>query len=37
MTVTGVGARPARARELRTVVASSVLGTTIEWYDFLLY
>ncbi|OZM71607.1 MFS transporter [Amycolatopsis antarctica] len=24
-------------RELRTVVASSVIGTTVEWYDFFLY
>ena len=28
--------RPTRA-EIRTVVASSVLGTTVEWYDFFLY
>lgn len=26
-----------RRRRLRTVVAASVLGTTIEWYDFFLY
>ncbi|WP_020666040.1 MFS transporter [Amycolatopsis nigrescens] len=24
-------------RELRTVVASSIIGTTVEWYDFFLY
>ncbi|WP_020494806.1 MFS transporter [Sciscionella marina] len=24
-------------RQLRTVVASSVIGTTVEWYDFFLY
>lgn len=27
----------ARRRRLRTVVAASLLGTTIEWYDFFLY
>ncbi|MEC4764321.1 MFS transporter [Mycobacterium sherrisii] len=27
---------PTRA-EIRTVVASSILGTTVEWYDFFLY
>ncbi|WLP89848.1 MFS transporter [Gordonia sp. NB41Y] len=26
-----------RRRRLRTVVAASLLGTTIEWYDFFLY
>lgn len=30
----GEGVSP---RELRTVVASSVIGTTVEWYDFFLY
>jgi MFS family permease len=24
-------------KEVRTVVASSIVGTTIEWYDFFLY
>ncbi|WP_028921795.1 MFS transporter [Pseudonocardia acaciae] len=28
---------PAQRREVRMVVASSVVGTTIEWYDFFLY
>ncbi len=28
---------PARKPSVRTVVLASVLGTTIEWYDFLLY
>jgi MFS family permease len=27
----------ARRREARTVIASSYLGSTIEYYDFLLY
>ena len=27
----------ARRRRLRTVVAASLLGTTVEWYDFFLY
>lgn len=27
----------ARRKRLRTVVAASLLGTTIEWYDFFLY
>lgn len=26
-----------RQRRLRTVVAASLLGTTVEWYDFFLY
>lgn len=26
-----------RRKRLRTVVASSLLGTTVEWYDFFLY
>jgi MFS family permease len=26
-----------RRRRLRTVVAASLLGTTVEWYDFFLY
>ncbi|MBO0826652.1 MAG: MHS family MFS transporter [Streptosporangiales bacterium] len=37
MTSAEGAARPVSGRELRTVVASSVLGTTIEWYDFFLY
>lgn len=32
MTAAGVA-----RRQLRTVVASSVVGTTVEWYDFFLY
>jgi MFS family permease len=28
---------PATRRRLRTVVAASLLGTTVEWYDFFLY
>ncbi|OAK53071.1 MFS transporter [Rhodococcoides kyotonense] len=28
---------PARRKRLRTVVAASLLGTTVEWYDFFLY
>lgn len=28
--------RPTKA-EIRTVVASSIIGTTVEWYDFFLY
>jgi MFS family permease len=35
MTTTAVP-RPTKA-EIRTVVASSILGTTVEWYDFFLY
>src|SRR5208283_5924934 len=27
----------ARATEMRRVVISSVIGTTVEWYDFLIY
>jgi MFS family permease len=27
----------ARRKRLRTVVAASLLGTTVEWYDFFLY
>jgi len=27
----------ARASEMRRVVIASVIGTTIEWYDFLIY
>ncbi|SCK31932.1 Predicted arabinose efflux permease, MFS family [Streptomyces sp. WMMB 714] len=30
-------ARDAEPRKLRTVVLSSLLGTTVEWYDFFLY
>ena len=26
-----------RRKRLRTVVAASLLGTTVEWYDFFLY
>src|SRR5919201_6932097 len=26
-----------RRRRLRTVIAASLLGTTVEWYDFFLY
>ncbi|GAA4857603.1 MFS transporter [Saccharopolyspora rosea] len=29
--------RPVRQAEIRTVLVSSLLGTTIEWYDFFLY
>ncbi|HAQ59250.1 MAG TPA: MFS transporter [Microbacterium sp.] len=28
---------PATKKEVRTVIASSVVGTTVEWYDFFLY
>ncbi|NLU73118.1 MHS family MFS transporter [Streptomyces sp. HNM0575] len=28
---------PTQPRKLRTVVLSSLLGTTVEWYDFFLY
>jgi MHS family shikimate/dehydroshikimate transporter-like MFS transporter len=28
---------PAKASEIRRVVISSVLGTAVEWYDFLIY
>jgi metabolite-proton symporter len=35
MTSTAVP-RPTKT-EIRTVVASSILGTTVEWYDFFLY
>jgi MFS family permease len=28
---------PQRRRRLRTVIAASLLGTTVEWYDFFLY
>ncbi|WP_448316746.1 MFS transporter, partial [Streptomyces sp. CO7] len=30
-------ADPGERRRLRTVVAASLLGTTMEWYDFFLY
>ena len=26
-----------QAASMRTVVAASAIGTTIEWYDFLIY
>ena len=29
--------RPVRQARIRTVLVSSLLGTTIEWYDFFLY
>ncbi|MEG1115875.1 MAG: MFS transporter, partial [Janthinobacterium sp.] len=28
---------PKKAQELRKVVMASVIGATIEWYDFFLY
>jgi len=28
---------PKKAKELRKVVMASVIGATIEWYDFFLY
>ncbi|WP_051806726.1 MFS transporter [Streptomyces sp. NRRL F-2664] len=28
---------PARPRSIRRIVAASLIGTTIEWYDFFLY
>lgn len=28
---------PEKKRELRRVAAATVIGTTIEWYDFFLY
>ena len=35
--VTSPGTSPERRREVRRVMASSYIGTTIEFYDFLLY
>ncbi|MGP4016617.1 MFS transporter [Saccharopolyspora sp. 5N708] len=29
--------RPVPLRQIRTVIASSLVGTTVEWYDFFLY
>jgi len=36
-TTTGDAQPEVSRREVRTVVASSVVGTTVEWYDFFLY
>ena len=33
----GRGREQGQVRRLRTVVLSSLLGTTVEWYDFFLY
>ena len=33
----GIESDPERRKRLRTVVAASLLGTTVEWYDFFLY
>ena len=30
-------AKDAKAASMRTIVAASAVGTTIEWYDFLIY
>lgn len=32
-----VQSKPANQRELRRVAAATVIGTTVEWYDFFLY
>ena len=37
MRVSAAGPPTTRSRELRRVLFSSYLGTTIEFYDFLLY
>jgi MFS family permease len=39
MTVTSIGSHEAvvSKKELRTVVAASIIGTTVEWYDFFLF
>ncbi|MCI2422445.1 MHS family MFS transporter [Saccharopolyspora sp. K220] len=29
--------RPVPVRQVRTVIAASLVGTTVEWYDFFLY
>jgi MFS family permease len=34
---TGAIATPTARRQMTTVVTSSIIGTTIEWYDFFLY
>ncbi|MFD7293111.1 MFS transporter [Streptomyces sp. NPDC059897] len=36
-TGTGAAGGATAGRKLRTVVLSSLLGTTVEWYDFFLY
>ncbi len=36
MTVTTLGITPT-TREMRRVIVASLIGTTIEWYDFFLY
>ncbi|OLT17158.1 MFS transporter [Serinicoccus sp. CUA-874] len=36
-TMTGSEARTDRAREERKVLAGTLVGTTIEWYDFFIY
>lgn len=33
----GSAEAPVSKRELRTVVAASIIGTTVEWYDFFLF
>lgn len=35
--MTGTVVPPPTGAEIRTVIASSILGTTVEWYDFFLY
>lgn len=37
MTNESAAAAPGKAVSMRTVVAASAIGTTIEWYDFLIY
>ncbi|MDO8144606.1 MULTISPECIES: MFS transporter [unclassified Isoptericola] len=37
MTVSTVATTPTDRRELRRVAFATVIGTTIEWYDFFLY
>lgn len=34
---TGTTARPASGSSIRTIVGSSVIGTTVEWFDFFAY
>lgn len=36
-TMTGTGARQKPDAKIRTVATASAIGTTIEWYDFLIY
>ena len=37
MTATAPADAPGAEKNVRTVITSSVIGTTVEWYDFFLY